>query len=154
HASLIELIARPSTGDTVYWNTLGTPNLQFTTPQNFTSTGGTTGTVNVSVNGFLVEQCCIGITGTFDGDFAPGNIVVVSYANPLTINFNTPIQTVGAQIQDNIIGDHFTAEILAYNGTTLLGSFTETGFSGDVADNSNIFLGVQDASADITSIVY
>src|SRR5262249_44828569 len=100
HADLIELTSRPSTGDTVYWSTLGTPNLQFTTTQNFTSTGGVTGTVNVSVNGFLVEQCCIGITGTFTGDFAPGDIVLVSYANPLTINFNTPVQTVGAQDPD------------------------------------------------------
>jgi hypothetical protein len=59
---------------------------------------------------------------------------------------------VGAQIQDNSIGDHFTAEILAFNGSTFLGAFTENGFSGDVGDNSNIFLGVH--AADITSVTY
>jgi YVTN family beta-propeller protein len=153
HATLIELTARPSTGNIVYWSTLGTPNLQFTTPQNFASTDGITGTVNFSGTGGLVEQCCVGITGTFDGDFAPGDIVVTS-ASPLTIHFDTPVQTVGAQIQTNSIGDHFTAEIRAFNGKKLLGSFTENGFSGDVADNSNIFLGVQDATADITSIEF
>ena len=155
-ASLIELTARPSTGNIVYWSTLGTPNLQFTTPQNFTSTGGITGTVNFNGNGgSLVEQCCVGITGTFDGDFAPGDIVVMSGPpGPLTIYFNTPVRTAGAQIQTNQIGDHFTAEIRAFNGSTLLGSFTENGFSGDVADNSNIFLGVQDATAEITSIEF
>jgi hypothetical protein len=33
-----------------------------------------------------------------------------------------------------------------------LGPFTENGFSGDVGDNSNIFLGVH--AADITSVTY
>jgi len=78
HANLIELTARPATGDTVYWGQLGTPNLSLATPQSFTSTGGTTGNVNLNGTGNLVEQCCIGITGTFDGDFAPGDIDPVS----------------------------------------------------------------------------
>jgi hypothetical protein len=106
-----------------------------------------------SGTGLLVEQCCIGTTGTFDGDFARGDIVVVS-GGPLTINFNTPVQSVGAQIQDNGIGDHFTAQISAFDGSTFLGSFTENGFSGDVGDNSDIFLGVLSSTADITSIVF
>jgi hypothetical protein len=150
--SLTELTTRPSTGDIVYWSTLGTPNLEFTTPQSFTSTDGTTGTVNFNGTPLLVEQP-IGITGTFDGDFAPGDKVIVA-SSPLTINFNTPVEAVGAQIQDNGIGDHFTAQISAYDGSTFLGSFTENGFSGDVGDNSDIFLGVQDRTADITRIVF
>src|SRR4029077_17444291 len=116
-------------------------------------TGGTTGSVSFNGNGSLVEQCCVGISGTFNGNFAPGDIVVVTNT-PLTINFNSPVQTMGTQIQDNGIGDHFTAEILAFNGNTLLGTFTENGFSGDVGDNSNIFLGVQDTTTDITSVTY
>jgi hypothetical protein len=67
------LTARPATGDVVDWGQIGTPNLIITTPQSFTSTGGTTGTVSLNGTGFLVQQCCIGITGTFDGDFAPGD---------------------------------------------------------------------------------
>jgi len=35
-----------------------------------------------------------------------------------------------------------------------VGTFTENGFSGDVGDNSDIFLGVEDATADITSVTY
>ena len=35
-----------------------------------------------------------------------------------------------------------------------LGIFTENGFSGDLGDNSNIFLGVKCSIADITSITY
>ena len=155
HADLIELTARPATGDVVDWGQLGTPNLTITSPQNFTSTGGTTGSVNLNGTGFLVQQCCIGITGTFNGNFAPGDKVLVTGAgSSLTINFNTPVQTVGAQIQDNRIGDLFIAEILAFNGNVLLGTFTKSGFSGDVGNNSNIFLGVQDSIADITSVTY
>jgi hypothetical protein len=154
------LIARsslpePATGDVVDWGQIGTPNLNITTPQSFISTGGTTGTVNLNGTGFLVQQCCIGITGTFDGDFAPGDTVLVtSPGSPLRINFNKPVQAIGSQIQDNLIGDHFTAEIDAFHGSKLLGSFTENGFSGDAADNSNVFLGVQDKHPDITSVVF
>jgi hypothetical protein len=124
------------------------------TPQNFISTGGTTGTVNLNSNGGLGEQCCVGLNGTFDGGFSPGDIILSTHLAPLTITFNAPVQMVGTQIQDGNIGDFFTAEILAYNGSVLLGTFTENGFSGDLGDNSNIFLGVQDATADITEVVY
>jgi hypothetical protein len=139
----------------VSWGQLGTPNLVLTAPQNFTSTsGGTTGTVNSNGTLSLGEQCCIGLTGTFDGGFAPGDILLSTYLVPLTISFNAPVQSVGAQIQDGNIEDRFTAEILAFSGPTLLAVFTASGFSGDLGDNSNIFLGVQDTTADITSITY
>ena len=159
YASLIELTARPGGTDIIDWGQLGTPNLLITTPQSFTSVGGITGIVSlnvVSVNSFqgLVQQCCIGITGSFDGGFAPGDKVLVTYLAPLTINFNTPVQSVGTQLQDESIGDHFTAVILVFSGSTLRGIFTENGFSGDLGDNSNIFLGVQSSIADITSITY
>jgi len=159
YASPIELTARPGGADIVDWGQLGTPNVTITTPQSFTSVGGITGTVNLNVTTVgsfqgLVQQCCVGITGTFDGGFTPGDKILVTYQAPLTINFNTPVQSVGTQIQDDRIGDHFIAEILAFSGSTLLGTFTENGFSGDLGDNSNIFLGVQDSIADITSITY
>ena len=48
----------------------------------------------------------------------------------------------------------FIAEILAFNGNALLGTFTRSGFSGSAGNNSNIFLGVQDSIADITSVTY
>jgi hypothetical protein len=151
-ASLVELTARPDTGDTVFW---GTPlQNQFSSPLNFTSTGGTSGTANFSGLGGLFEQCCVGANGNYNGDFAPGDTVLAIGTNGLSINFNTPVQIVGTQIQDNRIGDYFTAEILAFNGNVLLGTFTENGFTGDVGDNSAIFLGVEDATADISSVTY
>jgi hypothetical protein len=159
YAGPIELTARPGGADIVDWGQLGPPELTITTPQSFTSVGGITGTVSLNVttvNSFqgLVQQCCVGITGNFNGGFAPGDKVLVTYLAPLTINFNTPVQSVGTQIQDESIGDHFIAEILAFSGSALLGTFTENGFSSDLGDNSNIFLGVQDSIADITSITY
>jgi hypothetical protein len=125
YASVIELTARPSKSDVVDWSQLGTPTLIITTPQNFTSAGGITGNVNLNGVGLLVQQCCIGLAGTFDGDFAPGDKVLETNLSPLTINFNSPVQSVGAQIQDGNIGDHFTAKILAWSGSTLIGTFTE-----------------------------
>jgi hypothetical protein len=98
HPSQVTILTdRPATGDIVDWGqiapTATTPPL-LTTPQSFTSTGGTTGTVNLNGPGYLIEQCCIGITGTFDGDFAPGDKVLVNGpGNPLTIKFNTPVHT-------------------------------------------------------------
>ena len=152
HASTIELTSRPATGDTINWIQLGITQY-LTTPQSFTSTGGTTGYISATSPLIVVQQCCIGLTGTFDGDFAPLDNVLVSPGS-LTINFNTPVQAVGAQIQNNTIGTNFLAEILAFNGNQLLGAFLASGFSGDVADNSNPFLGVQDTTADITSVSY
>ena len=95
------LTARPATGDVVDWSQIGTPNLIITTPQSFISTGGTTGTANLNGSGSLVQQCCIGITGTFDGDFAPGDkVLLTSPGDPLTtINFNKPVSAVGAQFR-------------------------------------------------------
>ena len=158
-ASTVELTTAPATGDTVNWIQLGGGlTSQFlTTPQSFTSTGGTTGSVSGTLPLLVVQQCCIatpsGPAGNFNGDFAPGAVVLVS-PGPLTINFNTPVQSVGAQIQNNSIGTNFLAEILAFNGSQLLGAYLASGFSGDVADNSNPFLGVQDTTADITSVTY
>src|ERR1700730_1899620 len=114
YADLTELTTRPGGADIVDWGQLGTPGL-ITTPQSFTSVGGITGTVNLNVtpNAFqgLVQQCCVGITGNFNGGFTPGDKVLVTYQAPLTINFNRPVQSVGTQIQDDKIGDHFIAEI-------------------------------------------
>jgi hypothetical protein len=48
----------------------------------------------------------------------------------------------------------FTAEIDAYNGATLLGTFSEVGVSTETEDNSASFIGINDLSgSDITSIV-
>jgi hypothetical protein len=155
HATLIELTSRPATGDTVYWNQIA-PQGDFTALQPFTSTGGITGSISLQGNGIgqIQEQCCIGITGIWDGNFAPGDFVLATHGTgPLTISFDTPMRIVGAQVQADALAP-FTAQIQAYHNNLLLGSFTEDGNSTSTADNSAIFLGVEDDNQFITSVVY
>lgn len=71
----------------------------------------------------------------------------------ITITFKTPLKSVGAQVASNEYGPH-VAQIQALNHNEVLGTFTESGNSTDLADGSAIFLGVQDTKAEITQIVY
>jgi hypothetical protein len=48
----------------------------------------------------------------------------------------------------------FPAGIEAFDGTTLLGSFQETGITNMNEDNSAIFLGVKSSSQNITSLAF
>jgi len=158
HASVIEITSRPTTNDMVFWSQFP-PTGSFPATANFTSTHGIAGSVNLNgSSGTLDIQCCISVNnnvvGNFNGGFAPGDFVLSTRLTPMTINFDTPVRAVGAQIQDDNIGDHFTAEVLAFDHALFLGAFTENGFSGDLGDNSNIFLGVRSDSADITSVTY
>ncbi|HVM78290.1 MAG TPA: hypothetical protein VMU06_04695 [Stellaceae bacterium] len=163
HANIIELTTRPASGNTIYWNQIGVPGTTFDTTQNFVSTLGTTGIAGLSsdTTGAIVEQCCIGLSGLWDGNFSPGDFVLsaasksnpVTTATSLTLTFNARLQVVGAQIARNTYGD-FIAEIQAFDGGTLLGTFTENGTETSSANGSAIFLGVSDATADVTSVVF
>jgi hypothetical protein len=156
-AGLAELTSRPATGDIINWGQIAPPTPStFTTPQEFTSTSGITGTATLAEdgNGAIYEQCCVGIDGTFDGNFAPGDLLFYTEkSGPLTMKFDTALSTVGAQISANTYGA-FTAEIRAFDGNRYLGMFMENGELTTNADNSNIFLGVSDTVEGITSIVY
>jgi hypothetical protein len=151
-ASLIELNTRPATGDIINWGQLGPPSpTVFPTPQNFTSTSGVGGTATLANNGngAIYKQ-----GGNFLGNFADGDLVFYTMrSGPLTLNFDTPLSTVGAQIDANTYGV-FTAEIQAFDNNVPLGTFTEDGTVTTSNDNSAIFLGVADTTEDITSIVY
>jgi hypothetical protein len=151
-AGLIELTTRPATGDIINWEQLGPPSPTiFPTPQNFTSTSGVKGTATLASddNGAIYQQ-----GGNFLGNFAPGDLVFYTMkSGPLTLGFDTPLSTVGAQIDANTYGV-FTAEIQAFHHKDLLGTFTESGIVTTDDDNSAIFLGVTDTTKGITSIVY
>lgn len=69
---------------------------------------------------------------------------------PVTLAFGTPITGAGALIQANAPGQ-FTAQVQAFNGATLLGSFTVT---SDAAGDAT-YIGIQDQSGpNITSVVF
>lgn len=155
-AVVIEVTTRPVTGDTIGWGQIGSAGTIFGTPQNFTSTDGATGVVTLAQNsnGEIEEQCCAGLVGIWDGNFAPGDLLLYTdQSGPLTLTFDAPVQSVGAQIAANVYGP-FTAQVQAFDNSTLLGTFTENGVETDSADNSAIFLGVMDTAPTITSMVY
>ncbi len=151
NASIVLITNRADAGsDLADWGQLGSSFTPIPNPFNATSTGG------------------VGITGTFAccggerrdqgngwaGNFANGDHLVWTEGNgPLTLSFSTPLSAVGAQIQADYFGA-FTAQIQAYNGNTLLGTFSESGNSTSNGDNSAIFIGVKDSTAEITSIVF
>ena len=92
--------------------------------------------------------------GDLNGNFSPGDHVILVRADSLTLSFDEGISSIGAQIAANFYGP-FIGGITAYDGASLLGSFTEMGDSTDANDGSAIFLGFVDMTgADITSVVF
>jgi hypothetical protein len=97
-AGLIELTTRPATGDIINWGQLGPPSPSiFPTPQNFTSTSGVEGTAALANDG---NGAIYGQGGNFLGNFASGDLVFyyTMRSGPLTLNFDTPVSTVGARL--------------------------------------------------------
>ena len=151
--------------DFVDWGVLGPENTILANPFAVNSNGGLGLDVSEpSGNARRVDQSPEGGSGTWNGDFAPGakliwteNVPGGGGSGPITIDFASPIFGGGAQIQINQhFGQvlNFTATIDAYDGGTLLGTFAENGLSAFTADNTGIFIGIQDLSgADITRLV-
>jgi hypothetical protein len=73
---------------------------------------------------------------------------------PLTITFDKPVQGAGTQIAVDDTPS-FTGFLSAFDDrNNLLGSFSITGTSGTVMDNSAVFFGVKSDSANISKLVY
>jgi hypothetical protein len=152
-AGVISLQTTRSGGDSVGWAQLGPDSTSVPNPFSATSVGG------------------IGITGSFAGtgsgmtqtegvswfgNFTIGDALLWSNIPdqaPITLVFNHAVAGFGAQIQADNYGA-FTAQIAAYNGATLLGTFVERGNSTSLEDGSAIYLGVMDTAAEITSVRY
>jgi hypothetical protein len=153
--------------DSLDWGKLGGNGSNPPYPIVTTTTGGVPVTASRSIPTTtpfeIVVQTPPG-TG-WSGNFAPGDSLLWEAlgGNPeptasLVLTFGSPIAGAGLQIQPDIrmgavdVGP-FTATIQAFNGGTLLGSFTEAGNSTQAADNSAIFIGVEGSTDDITSLV-
>jgi hypothetical protein len=148
--------------DTLDWGQLGACNQNVAATFNATSAGGLNLTGSLASD-HVRENKQRDISGNsgcpYDGwygNFAAGDNLVwtgITGAAPVTLNFASSISGVGFQIQSDHSGN-FTAQIDAYNGATLLGSFSGNGVSAYTADNSAIFLGLRDLSgSNITSLV-
>ena len=152
-ADVITLVTTRVGTDTVNWTQLGPDNTTIPNPFAATSGGGIgiagsfggSGTGETSVEG-----------SSWFGNFTIGDELVWTNSpgqGPLTLGLSTGVNQIGAQIDADFYGA-FTAQIDAYNGASLLGSFTEGGLATSLEDGSAIYLGVMDSTADINKIVF
>jgi len=147
--------------DFVDWSVLGPPGTCLPIGFTVVSNGGLTLTVNNTIEPdtpFCVFQQVPPIPEWFwwNGNFAPGDAVLAPNGRPgaTLIQFASPVLGAGVQIQGGLLGTSFTAILVVTDITHAVHTYSETGYSSSSADNSAIFLGVLDDTADIVSIEY
>lgn len=137
--------------DAVAWIPTANNHL-FSQPLTTTSSGG------IAVTGGLAGPAAVNVElpcfdGTIGSNFAPcAHLLDNNGYGALTLTFSAPIAGLGAQFDDGGLLGPFTAELDAYNGSTLLGTVSEAGNANRNADNSAIFLGFT-SPAPVTSVV-
>jgi hypothetical protein len=148
--SLVTSLASLGANDTVNWGQLGPVG---TSPSNpFTAVsglGGVTVTVaNLGDGGIPTATSQLSNASTYG---LPGTLPVLDdqFLGPVTIGFSIPVTGVGFYLADAFgAGPFVSATIQEFDGNTSLGSFTEPATPGSAI----LFIGVLDASADVTKI--
>ncbi len=150
--------ASQGSNDSVHWSQLGADGTILASSVGATSAGGVS--VNVGLagpNSISSAVCAASPTCSWSGTgFASGDQVIwTSDASaggngPLKLMFGTSVSGAGALIQADEPGQ-FTAEIQAFNGVTLLGSFTvKSNTNGDA-----VYIGILDQTGpNITSVTF
>ena len=142
----------PAANDSTSWAGLGPDGTTIPSPFHATSTDGVaiTGTF-AGGSGLTAVQ---GVSWT--GGFPAGDHLVWTFNNatntgtaPLTLAFGTAVFAGGLEIQADLPGA-FTAQVQAFDGATSLGI---ENLASDAAGDP-IFIGAQDTTADITSLVF
>jgi hypothetical protein len=135
-------------------NFSGTQSTELGTPVAF-GAGGNTLTFS-NTGGFEVVQAG---TSYFDTAFATGTTILYGdgyfgSGGPLTIDFSSPVGQVGLNVEEFADGP-YTITFSAYDGSTLLGTFTSSGSDPDGGFASTLsFEGVQATDgSEITSLV-
>ena len=139
----------------------GTDFVDWGTPRDLPSSFSieSNGSVAVTVSSgrpFTVLNNGLLPVGDWEGNFATGDHVLYNnIGGAVTIDFgSTLISRGGLQIQ-TAEGGTFVARVVAYDASNnVIDNFTETGNSTIGNDNSAIFIGVEDATADISKIVF
>ena len=154
--SLVTSQAAQNANDSLSWASLGTDGT--TLGASFSLNSGKGSPVAVSLNGassIVSIVCSASPCSWTGGGFAAGDRLLWASdaANggngPLTLRFSKGVVGAGAMIQADGPAP-FTAQIQAYNGSSLLGSYTLVSSSGNA-----IYLGVNDQSgANITALVF
>jgi hypothetical protein len=147
----------PAANDSTSWAGLGADGATISSPFSATSTDGVaiTGTL-AGGSGLASIQCPALPSCSWTGGFTAGDHLVWTLNNatglgtaPLTLAFGKSVLAGGVEIQSDVPGA-FTADVQAFDGGTSLG--TET-LASDAAGDP-IFIGAQDTTADITSLVF
>jgi hypothetical protein len=143
--------------DSVVWSQLGADATLLGSSFNATSVGGITVAGILAGANSLVSVVCAATQCSWSGSgfSAADSLLWTSDAGnsgngPVTLVFGKSVSGAGALIQANAPGQ-FTAQIQAFNGATLLGTFTVTSDSAGDAT----YIGVQDqTAANITKVVF
>jgi len=149
--------AAQGANDFVLWAQLGADSTLLGASFSATSVQGVTVGGTLAGPNSLVSVVCAAspCSWTGSGFTANDSLVWTSDAGnsgngPVTLAFGTPITGVGALVQANAPGQ-FTAQIQAFNGATLLGTFP---VNSDAAGDA-VYIGVQDQTApNITKVVF
>ena len=155
----VEVNSRVALGgnDFIDWGTLGPQNTVLQSPFPVNSTGGISAVVSQTGNltGNPIFQRIDQSSG-WSGNFAPGDALIWNQENAdhVFVQFSIPVAGVGAQVQSNFFGNFTMALEVFDSGNNLLGSFSENGNSNANADNSAIFLGALNDTANIDHINY
>lgn len=138
--------------DFVDWSGFGP---QSTVVPNLSTLSSNSAAVTVTVSDASGPLVRIDQSSGWNGNFAPGDALLWSQATgPMVIEFSVPVSAAGAQIQNDSFGP-FTAQIDVFDpSSSPLVTFMVAGNSDSAADNSAIFVGVQDTSATIKRIEY
>jgi len=149
-------LAGQSANDTAKWSQLGADQTLLTASFGATSTGGLGITVSLAGPNSIVSVDCVATPCSWAGgpSLTAGDSLIWTSDNgnsgngPVTFTFAQPVSGAGAFVQANAPGQ-FTVQIQAFNGATLLGTFSETSDpTGDA-----MYIGLQDATgANITSV--
>ncbi len=143
--------------DTVDWGQLGPAFTLLTTPENWTSTGGSF-TGEVGITGSIIgtqnfERLDQG--NGWSGNFTPGDHLLWNEGAQFQtgidfgVLFNNLSAGGGAQIQSDFFGP-FTATLTAFDGLgNVIGSTVMLGNSNSNGDGSAIFISFQSSSANV-----
>ncbi|MDE2403592.1 MAG: PEP-CTERM sorting domain-containing protein [Sphingomonadales bacterium] len=158
-ASLAAIAAAAPANATVLWDGSGANDSVSLTQFGASGTNVASGTTFVSLSGITgaVTSTSAGTlqrrdqSAGWDGNFASGAPVLwnLGTAGDITFTFDTAVSAVGAKFQTDIYGP-FTARILLSDNSF----FDVAGVSNANGDDSAIFIGAQNAIANITGITF
>jgi hypothetical protein len=146
----------PAPNDSTSWGGLGPDGTTIASGFTATSTGGVTitGSFAAGLSGLTSIQCPAAPSCSWTGGFPAGDHLIWTLdgtgvgSGSLTLGFAKAVLAGGLEIQADSPGA-FTAQVEAFNGGTLLGTEILTSANG-----APIFIGAQDTTADITSLVF